>query len=460
LSLSDISLSAVIKSTTVSPVTPSKPFNVGVIGSGISGLGCAHRLSSWAKVTVFEQNATLGGHSNAIDVQLDGLNHPVDTGFLVFNDRTYPNLLTLFAQLNVPQAQTDMSFAVSLGPYKYEWCGSDQLSKALAQPSNLLRPRFWLMLRDMLRFNKAATQMARAGTDQKDLQTGLGTYLDQYRYSNAFKQDYLLPMAAAIWSCPIAEILAFPMSTFVRFCDNHGLLQINNRPRWRTVNGSSRVYVKAIATAIQTNGGQLHVNNAVKKVTLRASRPTVHTENESLEFDAVVFASHSDQTLAMLPPEASSAAALLKNIRYTPNKAYLHTDLKLMPQRKRAWAAWNYLATEVQNQHRDVSVTYWLNQLQPLPFKTDVFVTLNPIFAPGKSHVLGEFDYMHPVFDAAAVAAQAQLPTIQGEHRLWYAGAWAKYGFHEDGLTAGLNAADAVELFAQSIAPGSEALAA
>jgi uncharacterized protein len=435
-------------------------YRVAVVGSGITGLGCAHALSSWAEVTVFEKNATLGGHSNAVDIELDGITHPVDTGFLVFNDRTYPNLLNLFAHLDVEQAQTDMSFAVSLGPYDYEWCGSNDLSKVLAQPSNLFRPRFWFMLRDMMRFNKIATNMAK-GNDQASLQTGLGVYLTQNGYSEAFKQDYLLPMAAAIWSCPIAEILAFPMSTFVRFCDNHGLLQVNNRPRWRTVKGSSRQYVTAIAKAIQTNGGQLLVDKPVLRVSMRHGKPVVHTKDSEQIFDAVVFASHSDQTAAMLPPEASAAKKLLTQIRYTPNRAVLHTDIRLMPKRRRAWAAWNYLATSVQDKARDVSrsvsVTYWINQLQPLPFKTDVFVTLNPIIEPAATRLLGEFSYTHPVFDQSAIAAQQALPSIQGQHQLYFGGAWAGYGFHEDGLTAGLNAAQLVK---NALLPTQEALVA
>ncbi len=425
-----------------------KAFKVAVVGSGITGLGCAHALSSWAHVTVYEANPKLGGHSNAVDVELDGITHPVDTGFLVYNDRTYPNLLALFDQLQVPQASTDMSFAVSLGPYEFEWCGSNNLTKVLAQPSNVLRPRFWLMLRDMLRFNKVATQMARNHNDLH-LQTGLGDYLNQNGYSEAFKQDYLLPMAAAIWSCPISEILSFPMSTFVRFCDNHGLLQINNRPRWRTVKGSSREYVSRISTAIKANGGSLVVNQAVTAVTYRADKPVVHSAAGSEVFDAIVFANHTDQIVPLLPSAAAQAKALLAAIRYTPNTAYLHTDTRLMPKRRRAWAAWNYLASAVQDKGRDVSVTYWINQLQPLPFKSDVFVTLNPIVTPSPATVLAQFDYMHPVFDQPAIQSQNQLAQIQGAHRLWFGGAWAGYGFHEDGLTAGLNAAALVKQFAE-----------
>jgi uncharacterized protein len=422
-------------------------FRVAVVGSGITGLGCAHALAQWAQVTVYEANRTLGGHSNAVDVHLDGISHPVDTGFLVFNDRTYPNLQKLFAQLNVDQARTDMSFAVSLGPYAYEWCGANDLSKVFAQPTNILRPRFWFMLRDMLRFNKAATQIARR-EDLASLNTSLGNYLKQHRYSQAFAQDYLLPMAAAIWSCPIKEILAFPMSTFVRFCDNHGLLQVNNRPQWLTVKGSSRQYVSKIASAIEQLGGQLKVDTKVLRVSLRSGKPVVHTKQGEEEFDAVFFASHSDQTMALLPEEANAAKALLKQVRYNPNRAVLHTDIRLMPKRRRAWAAWNYLATPVQDDGRDVSITYWINQLQPLPFKTDVFVTLNPILEPDKKRILGEFDYMHPVFDQLAIEAQRKLSTVQGDHQFWFGGAWTGYGFHEDGLKAGLHAAELIRAYA------------
>jgi uncharacterized protein len=442
---------------------------IAVIGSGITGLGAAHALSKWADVTVFEKVARPGGHSNAVDVQLEGQTFPVDTGFLVFNDRTYPNLIALFEELQVPIAQSNMSFAITLGPYDYEWCGSDDLSRVFAQPSNVFKPRFWLMLRDMIRFNKAATVLAQSGTPMGD-QT-LQHYLDSNNYSQSFRNDYLLPMAAAIWSCPIQQILAYPLHTFVRFCDNHGLLQVNNRPKWRTVKGSSREYLKRLIASIEQRGGKLLLNqnitqvlpnrsnqtliaqvqiDAVNTPTIDGHKTQIMSNGHALQFDAVLMASHSDQSLSMLGQPSATEKTVLGAIQYQPNRAILHTDARLMPKRKRAWAAWNYMGVTNNSRealNQDLSVTYWLNCLQPLPFKSDVFVTLNPVLEPQKNLVLGEYEYQHPLFDQAAIAAQKALPSIQGQHGLWFAGAWAGYGFHEDGLKSGLEAAHSMKQF-------------
>jgi uncharacterized protein len=444
---------------------------IAVVGSGITGLGAAHALSAWANVTVFEKDARPGGHSHAVDIHLEQQTFPVDTGFLVFNDRTYPNLIALFEELQVPIAQSNMSFAITLGPYDYEWCGSDDLSRVFAQPSNIFKPRFWLMLRDMVRFNKAATALAQSGAPIGD-QT-LQQYLDSNHYSQSFRNDYLLPMAAAIWSCPIQQILAYPLHTFVRFCDNHGLLQVNNRPKWRTVKGSSREYLKRLIDAIEKRGGTLLLKQNVTEVASNRAgsiiastisdlslannahlgahfgpKTQLVSNGKLLSFDAVLMACHSDQSLAMLSHPSNAEKAVLGAIQYQPNRAILHTDARLMPKRKRAWAAWNYMGiTNSSNdkQNQDLSVTYWLNCLQPLPFKSDVFVTLNPVLEPQNNLVLGEYEYQHPLFDQAAIAAQQTLPTIQGQHGLWFAGAWAGYGFHEDGLKSGLEAAQLIK---------------
>jgi uncharacterized protein len=431
-------------SSSISPKT-NRP-KLAVIGSGITGLGAALELSSWSQVTLIEQDRRLGGHSNAVDVSLDGITHPVDTGFLVFNDRTYPNLIKLFAQLDVPIAQTDMSFAISLGPYQYEWCGSNRPSQALAQPSNAFKPRFWKMLRDMFRFNKAATELAAIEAQgglgaHPMLHISLGEYLDKHQYSQSFRQDYLLPMAAAIWSCPMSQIMAFPMHTFVRFCDNHGLLQVNNRPKWRTVAGSSREYVKRIEAALLKNGATIKLANPVSAVKSIAKN-VVQVQSTGADgrlhnelFDGVLLATHSDQTKALMSDASTEEGA------YEPNRAFLHTDKRLMPKRQRAWAAWNYMGKGSDAESEALSVTYWCNQLQPLPFETPVFVTLNPIFEPDPKQTLREIHYAHPIFDQAAVQAQQKLAQIQGQRGLWFAGAWAGYGFHEDGLKSGLNAA-------------------
>ncbi|PTQ87906.1 NAD(P)/FAD-dependent oxidoreductase [Agitococcus lubricus] len=406
---------------------------IAVIGSGISGLSCAWLLAHKHAVTVFEQQHYAGGHSNAVDVTLDGLRYPVDTGFLVFNEQTYPNLLNLFAVLGVEYANTDMGFSVRLPHENIEWAGSN-IGTLFAQKRNLLRPSFWLMIKDILRFNKEAPELL---IQAQKHQYTLGQLLQVGGYSKAFAEWYLLPMGAAIWSTPPAGMEDFPAQSFLQFCLNHGLLQVNNRPQWLTVKGSSREYVKRLCAGI----GDVRLNTAITKVERSAHGVIVHTQTESLHFDAVVMACHSDQTLSLLADASAQEQAILSAVRYAPNKAYLHTDQSVMPARRQAWSAWNYYTAKTPDRQRPVAVTYWLNKLQPLPFSTPLFVTLNPPEPIEPSTILAEFDYAHPQLDAAAYDAQQKLSAIQGLGGVYYCGAWTGYGFHEDGLKAGLRVA-------------------
>ena len=409
---------------------------IAIIGSGISGLACAHALgrTPGRQVTLFEAANYLGGHSNTVDVSVDGVRHPVDTGFLVFNHRTYPNLVQLFAELDVPTAPSEMSFSVSLGG-QIEWAGTS-LATVFAQPANLLRPRFLAMLRDILRFNRAAAAAATAEADSLTL----GEVLQRDRYSEGFRHWYLLPMAAAIWSCPTQAMLSYPFATFARFCHNHGLLQLSDRPQWYTVAGGSREYVRRIAMAMD----DVRLATPVTQVRRAAAGVLVHSSvrgRETIErFDHVVLACHSDQALAMIEAPTAAERSILGAIGYQPNQAWLHTDRALLPRRKRVWAAWNYLSgpPEGAGAQAPVAVSYLINKLQPVPFSSPVVLTLNPPVPPRDDSVLARFDYAHPVFDQAAVAAQARLEQIQGTERLWFAGAWTGYGFHEDGLKSGL----------------------
>ena len=415
----------------------SKPQNIAVIGAGIAGLGSAWLLSREHRVTLFEAGDYLGGHTNTVEVSLEGHTHPVDTGFLVFNERTYPNLIALFAQLGVPSVETEMSFSVSLEQPYLEWAGSS-LATVFGQKRNLLRRDFWRMLADIVRFNRESQAWLLA---PDRIEYTLDEYLRAGGYSRAFSEWYLLPMAAAIWSCPTGQMLATPLSTFIRFCQNHGLLQVFDRPLWRTVKGGGREYVRRIAAELP----HIRIASPVHAVRPQVGGVRVVTASSDEVFDQVVLACHSDQALALLGEAATSRqAAVLGAIRYQPNRAVLHTDPRLLPRDQRLWSAWNYLAGKGQPGEQPVSVSYLINRLQPLPFKTPVMVSLNPVREPRDEHVLAEFDYAHPIFDGPAIQAQAALPLVQGENGIWLAGAWGGYGFHEDGLKSALAVANAL----------------
>jgi predicted NAD/FAD-binding protein len=419
---------------------------IAVIGSGISGLAAAWRLAPQHRVTLFEADSRPGGHTNSVDVTLDGVTHPVDTGFLVYNERTYPNLIALFGQLGIETTKSDMSFSVSVGPHRFEWCGSN-LATLFAQPSNALRPAFWRMIADILRFNRQATALALRGDDAAaDLAVPLARFLAREGYSASFRDHYLLPMAAAIWSCPMKQMLDFPLGSFVRFFHNHGLLQVENRPQWFTVPGGARRYVHRMLERIDDLRLATPVRSVRRAPDLRGGVAIV-TDSGIERFDQVVLACHSSQSLSLLADADADERAVLAAIPYQPNRAWLHTDASLMPRRRSAWAAWNYLSNG-NAASPDVSVTYWLNRLQPLPFASPVFVSLNPLAEPAPGSVIASFDYEHPVFGAESVVAQRKLAGIQGRRDTWFAGAWTGFGFHEDGLKSGLKVADAIESLA------------
>jgi len=414
---------------------------IAIVGSGISGLGAAYLLSQQHDVTVFEADHRLGGHSHTVDVTLDGHRFGVDTGFLVFNERTYPLLCRLFSHLQIPVVKSDMSFSVQIAQPALEWAGTN-LDTVFAQRRNLLRPTFWKMLADILRFNRAAS---RDMTHPELSQLSLGEYLDLQGYGQRFRQDYLLPMAAAIWSCPTAQMLAYPFDTFARFCHNHGLLQITNRPVWMTVAGGSRNYVEALAHAVKNHGGEIRTESSIQAVQRDAAGVHVHSNAGGERFDQILFACHSDQALSILGNEATTAERMaLMRIRYQANRAVLHTDDTLLPGNTKAWSAWNYAAPgqgHPQMTQSPVSVSYLLNKLQPLPTDTPVIVTLNPWREPAAAKTLRQIHYAHPVFDGPAIAAQAAIKEFSGENRTLFAGAWLGYGFHEDGFASAVRAA-------------------
>ena len=432
---------------------------IAIVGSGISGLAAAHRLQAEAHVTLFEAGSYFGGHTHTVDVTLPTpaghpATHGVDTGFLVFNERTYPQLIALLAELNVATAPSDMSFSVQVpgaaGGRPLEWSGSS-LSTVFAQRSNLLRPRFWGMLADLLRFNQLTTRLALAN-EEAALAQPLGDFLQAQRFGDAFRDWYFLPMLGCIWSCPTEQMLRFPVATMVRFCHNHGLLQVADRPQWHTVVGGARHYVDKIVA----NLADKRLNTPVRRIERDAAGVRVVTDHGAERFDRVVLATHSDQALSLLAAPTAQERAVLGAIRYQPNRAVLHTDASVLPRRRAAWAAWNYeRAARQGDESARVCLHYWLNQLQPLPFAQPVVVSLNPVQAIAPQQVIGEYDYDHPVFDLSAIQAQAEVPQLQGEQHSWFCGAWTGYGFHEDGLKSGLAVADA--LLAELRTPQAEA---
>lgn len=425
---------------------------IAIVGSGISGLAAAHALHGKADITLFEAGDYFGGHTHTVDVTLPGASHPfgVDTGFLVFNERTYPELIKLLADLGVCTAKSDMSFSVQVphatsGHVGLEWSGTS-LSTVFAQRRNLLNPRFLRMLADLLRFNALCSRLATQAEVEAvaTLTQSLGDFLRAHRFSDAFRDWYFLPMMGCIWSCPTEQMLQFPVATMIRFCHNHGLLQVSNRPQWWTVQGGARQYVDKIVSRISDK----RLNTPVRRIERDASGVTVHTDGAAERFDKVILATHSDQALRLLHQPSPQDVSALGAIRYQSNRAVLHTDTSVLPSQRSAWAAWNYeRASSAQAESARVCLHYLINLLQPLPVKQPVLVSLNPIKAIAPQHVLQEFDYAHPVFDLAAIRAQAFVPAMQGQQHTYFAGAWMGYGFHEDGLKAGLGVA--AQLLAQ-----------
>ncbi|MBK5103983.1 MAG: FAD-dependent oxidoreductase, partial [Burkholderiales bacterium] len=369
---------------------------IAVIGSGIAGLSAAWLLARSHEVTLYEANDYLGGHTHSVDVTLEGISHAVDTGFLVFNHRTYPNLTAMFAHFDIETAPSEMSFGVSVGQGQIEWAGSS-LASVFAQPSNLVRPAFWRMLADIVRFNRAATRIATARSRYADSELTLGEFLELGGYGPAFRDWYLLPMAGAIWSCPTQTMLAYPVTTFARFCHNHGLLQIVDRPQWRTVRGGAREYVRRMARDIPS----IRLHCGVNTIRAQDGRVSLHTRDGIETYDRAVLACHSDQALALLGEQASPAERrILGAVSYQPNRAVLHTDTALLPLRRGVWSAWNYIVDKAgEAGAAPVGVSYLIDKLQPLPFKQPVIVTLNPTRAPQADKVIVEFEYAHPVFD-------------------------------------------------------------
>ena len=405
---------------------------IAIIGAGISGLGAAYLLHENHDITVYEKNDYVGGHSRTIDVPLKSGKapkvSPVDTGFIVFNNWNYPNLMGLFKTLNVPYQKSDMSFGVSIQDGWLEY-GSDGM---FAQKKNIFSPKYWGMLADIVKFNKQALAYI-----EKDPEISLGQCLDELNMGAWFRDYYLLAMGAAIWSCPIDTIMKFPAQTFLRFFKNHGLLSINNRPQWYTVTGGSREYVSRLTAPFKDN---INLNCGVSKVHRHEQKVIVVDDNgATAEYDEVIFGCHADEALAIISDASQQETQVLGNFQYQDNHIVVHSDKSFMPKTKKCWASWVYLSEARKDEKECVSLTYWMNNLQGIDAHHPVFVTLNPGRRPDEDTIMDEHHFSHPIFDYGAITAQPQIETIQGKDRLWFCGAYQRYGFHEDGLMSAVN---------------------
>ncbi len=411
---------------------------IAVVGAGIGGMAAAWllgRADGRHDVTLFDAEPRAGGHANTVDVATPDGRCPIDTGFIVYNTACYPNLIALFAHLDVPTAPTAMTFAVSLAGGGYEYSGSG-IRGLFGQPANALRVGHWRMCLDILRFFRAAEAMTAAAADER---LSLGAWLEQRRYSRDFIDRHILPMGAAIWSAPAEEILAYPAAAFARFFANHGLLQVRNRPQWRTVAGGSQVYVEKLLADYR---GEVRCGAEVVRVARAPGGATLSfADGQQAQFDHVVLATHADQALALLADADADERRRLAPFRYAMNEAVLHTDARLMPRRRRLWSSWNFIGGGAAS---PPCVSYWMNALQPLATATDYFVTLNPPMPVAPTQVVARFNYTHPIFDSAAISAQRHLWQLQGRRRTWFCGSYFGAGFHEDGLQAGLAVAEAL----------------
>lgn len=405
---------------------------IAVIGSGISGMSTAYLLSAQHDITLFEKQPVVGGHTRTKTVRLQGREIDVDTGFIVFNRVNYPELVGLFRHLDIATQKSDMTFGFTMDNGAFEW-GAENLNAVFAQRSNLFNPAFYGMIRDVLKFFKHAPKCLASPAD-----ITLGELITQLSLGARFRDRFIIPMGAAIWSCPAEKMLDFPAKAFVQFFKNHGLLSFTGQHQWYTVTGGSQNYVREIIKPLR---GNVHVNCGIRKVWAESGKVALETlKGERHIFDHVVFASHADQSLAMLADANEEEKRILGSFGYQKNRAFLHSDASVMPKRRACWSSWSYCA-DATNQ---VSVTYWMNRLQGIDSKYPLFVTLNPVQPIARDKIHDEHLFEHPVFTREAIAAQALIPSIQGKRNIWFCGAYQRYGFHEDGLMSGIAVAKAL----------------
>jgi predicted NAD/FAD-binding protein len=403
---------------------------IAIIGTAISGLGAAYILNRRHDITVYEKDKRIGGHSRTVTVDYEGVQIPVDTGFIVYNERNYPELSAMFRHLNVPVQKSDMTFAASIRDGWLEW-GARDTNAIFAQRRNLLRPKFGLLIRDVVRFNRNAEEIVETHPELT-----LDGLIERLGLGDWFRRFYLLPMSSAIWSCPPCEMMRFPARTLVRFMANHHLLSASGQPQWYTVTGGAEQYVqrltRSIATRIRVGCGAVEVSRSDGRVIVR------DVSGSSDTYDHVVFASHGDETLRLLGDADAQERNALGAFRYQKNLAVLHRDTSVMPRSRRCWSSWVY-RSDGNVQDPALSVTYWMNSLQNIPTETPIFVTLNPKAPLAPERVYDSHEFQHPVFDHAAIAAQPRVQALQGVRNTWFCGAHLRHGFHEDGLASAVH---------------------
>ena len=404
---------------------------IGVIGSGVSGLVSALTLQERFEVSLFEKNSKLGGHSNTVTIEQENNQYSVETGFIVLNDKNYPIFTSLLKHLNIGVNNSSMSFSVSVDKGQFEY--SSSYIGLLGQTKNIIDPKYWGMLRDI---NYFYTNALKDVKDCPDNET-LGQFLKRFNYSNKFIDYHLVPMTASIWSCPTKSILNFPIKSLLVFFENHKLLNIYNRPKWSTVNKGSREYVKKIQSLLK---GKIYTNAKVNKISKSKEGIRVHYQDGIKTFDKVILACHADQSSEILIENFSEEANLLKDFKYQKNTSILHSDINFMPKRKSVWSSWNYI-TETGNSG-NLSITYWMNELQGINSSKPILLSLNPKILPNPDLIYGQYSYSHPILDNNAINIQKKLSSIQGKNNLWFCGAWTGFGFHEDGVKSAVEIAN------------------
>ena len=404
---------------------------IGVIGSGVSGLVSALTLQEKFEVSLFEKNSKLGGHSNTVTIEQENNKYSVETGFIVLNDKNYPIFTSLLKHLNIGVNNSSMSFSVSVDKGQFEY--SSSYIGLLGQTKNIIDPKYWGMLRDINYFYNNALKDVKDCPDNETL----GQFLKRFNYSNKFIDYHLVPMTASIWSCPTKSILNFPIKSLLVFFENHKLLNIYNRPKWSTVNKGSREYVKKIQSLLK---GKIYTNAKVNKISKSKEGIRVHYQDGIKTFDKVILACHADQSSEILNEHFSEEANLLKDFKYQKNTSILHSDINFMPKRKSVWSSWNYI-TETGNSG-NLSITYWMNELQGINSSKPILLSLNPKILPNPDLIYGQYSYSHPILDNNAINIQKKLSSIQGKNNLWFCGAWTGFGFHEDGVKSAVEIAN------------------